>query len=261
MTDETLAEILSGMHEPTSRADLRAMLDDLLDAAEEDGGRLGDPAFWAFMAALARGRGIAQGIGAAAAQHIAEAGGVPEIPLNDPAGATEAALAAARMAQWAMLSALLRRVTAFRGEILPREFRAVWFLAAADNIVAGRGEFRSGQHMDLLGLGTQRRTEDNATARAARRLLVGAVYYEAERSSRPVETVVPEMLDDLPIRTFQDWVRGSAKAQRIRPDEVANKPRSAAQGKGDHTTYQLSAERKRELLRVARPDKSGHDAL
>ena len=172
VSDETLAEILPGLHEPTGRAALHAMLDDLLDAAEEGGGtRLDAPAFWAFVAKLARGRGIADDIAEAAARHIAEAapggaGGVAE---------EEQALATFRMWQWSLLTALLRRVTALPGEIVPRDLIAAPFIAAADNIVGAGGAMRGGEHMDLLGLGTPRGSDRAAKRRALRRLLVGAV--------------------------------------------------------------------------------------
>lgn len=251
MTDQTLAEIMSGMHEPTSRADLHTMLDDLLDAAEEDGGRLDDPAFWAFMAALARGRGIAEGIGAAASQHIADAGRVSEIPLDDPAGATEAAVAAARMAQWAMLSALLRRVNAFPGEIVPPELKASMFLAAADNILTGRGKSGKGPHMDLLGLGTQKGAEWKAEARAAKRLLVGAVYFRAEQTGQSAAKVRAEMLPDLPDRTWKDWTREVAKAKRVPVKQVGDDARAAARMEGDPTPYNLDAADVVRLSKVA----------
>lgn len=228
MTDEAFADMLSGRNQPTSREELHAALDALLDVADADGGRLDGLAFWGFVADLARGRGIADGIGAAAALHIAVAGGPPEIPQDDPAGATTAALALARMAQWAMLAALLRQVTEYPGEIVPHEFKASMFAAAADNILTGRGEMGKGPHMDLLGLGTQRRTEDDATKRAARRLLVGTVYYRAELAGEAVDGVREAMMPKLSRDTWQGWVREVARTKRISPTEVANEPRAAA---------------------------------
>lgn len=59
MTDETLAEILSGVRLKADRTDLHSALDTLLDDADAQGGRLDAPVFWGFLEALARGRGIA----------------------------------------------------------------------------------------------------------------------------------------------------------------------------------------------------------
>ena len=237
MTDETLAEILSGRHEPNSRANLHAALDVLLDAADVDGDRLDGPAFWTFVAALARGRGIADEIAGAAVQHMTDAGALPDKPEQDPARA----LAAARTAQWAMLSALLRRVTAFPGEIVPEEFQRTWFIAAADNIVVGRGKLRKGPHMDLLGLGTQKGAEWKAEARAAKRLLVGAVYFRAEQTGQSAAKVRADMLPGVPDRTWKDWTREVAKAKRVPVKRAGDDARAAARLKGDPTPYDLNA--------------------
>lgn len=48
MTDETLAEILSGQHDRATRADLRLAFEDLMDEADANGGQLDGPAFWGF---------------------------------------------------------------------------------------------------------------------------------------------------------------------------------------------------------------------
>lgn len=236
MTEETLAEVLSGLHEPTCREDLHRMLDDLLDATDADGGQMDGPAFWGFVAALARGHGIADQLRRAAARHMADVGRhtggrdpLPEDLYKDPAEA----LATARMAQWALLATLLRHVTAFPGEIVPRELQASWFIAVADNVLVGRGKLGKGKsgggyHMDLLGLGTQRQTEDKATQRAARRLLVGAVYFRAEQTGKAVDEVRGEMMPQLKRDTWQGWVREVAKTKRIPPSDVAKEPRYAA---------------------------------
>ncbi len=251
MTDETLVEILTGHRAPASREDLHAALDTLLDAAAVDGGRLDGPAFWAFVAALGRGRGIAEDIAAAAAGHLADVGGLPEIPLDDPARATDAGFAALRMVQWAMLAALLRRVTAFPGEIVPREFKAVTFLAAADNIVAGRGELGKGPHMDLLGLGTRKGADWKAEARAAKRLLVGAVHFKAELTGQSAARVRADMLPDLPDRTWKDWTRAVAKAKRVPVEKVGEDARAAARLGGDQSPYNLGAADVARLRQVA----------
>lgn len=239
MSDETLAEILSGQHEPTGRAALHAMLDDLLDAAEEDGGtRLDASEFWTFVAKLARGRGIADDIAETAAQHIAEAA---------PGGAggvagEEQALAVARMWQWAMLTALLRRVTGVPGEVVPRELQASWFIAAAHNIVVGRGKTGLGPHMDLLGLGTQRGAEWEAEGRTVKWLLVGAVYFRAEQSGQSLAKTRRALMPDLPKDTWDGWVKEVAKAKRVSPREVGEDARAAARGEGDPAPYDLSKE-------------------
>lgn len=246
MTDESMAEVLSGSHALSTRADLHAALDALLDAADADGGQLDGPAFWAFVSALGRGRGIAEDI-AAAAQHMTDVGPLPNSTDDTPA---EAALARARMGQWAMLAALLRRVSALPGEIVPREFQALWFIAAADNIVAGWGKSRKGPHMDLLGLGTQHGAEWKAEARAAKRRLVGAVYFRAEQTGQSAAKVRADMLPDLPDRTWEDWTREVAKAKRVPVKQVGEEARAAARLKNDPTPYNLSAADVDHLLKV-----------
>jgi hypothetical protein len=257
MTGETLAEVQipSGGHAPTSREELHAELDALLDAADAEGGRLYDRAFWGFVAELARGRGIADGIGAAASQHIADAGGMPEIPLDDPAGATDAGLAAARMAQWAMLAVLLRQVTEYPGEIAPREFKASMFVAAADNILTGRGEIGAGEHMDLLGLGTQRGSEGQAERRAARRLLVGAVWFEAARNGGTNHAIgkarIKLLQGKVSTDTFKGWVAEVATAKRMTRTELWNEIADAARHGGDRYPYVLTEGEIAELLKQA----------
>lgn len=212
MTNETLAEILTGQANPSDRADLHRDLDALLDAADEDGGPLDGPAFWSFVANMARGRGIADEIAAAANKHVAKAG----IPDN-PAGA-------AKTVQWAILSAVLRRVTAFPGELVPKEFRASAFMAAADNIVTGNGEMGRGEHFDVLGLGTQRGSPDQAERRAAKRLLVSAVWLRAALnggSDHEIGKARRELLrDQVSGDTFKGWVREVMKARRMTREEL-----------------------------------------
>lgn len=247
MTGETLAEVLSGRHEPTSRGDLHAMLDDLLDAADVDGGRLDGPAFWAFVASVARGRGVAEDMLDSAVHHIAKGGGLPDADPKDPAGV----MAAARMEQWSMLAALLRRLTAFPGEIVPRELQATWFIAAADNIVAGRGEARLGPHMDLLGLGTQRGADWEAEGRAARRQLVGAVFFRAEQTGQKIAQVRRDLLPDVPDGTWKDWTREVAAAKRVAVRNVGDDARAAARLDGNPTPYDLSPADVARLMRTA----------
>ncbi len=247
MTVDTLAEGRAGRHEPASREDLHAALDTLLDAADADGGWLDAPAFWGFVAALGRGRGIAEDIAGAAVRHMADGGALPDNPAEDPARA----LAAARMAQWAMLAALVRGVSEYPGEIVPREFQAPWFIAAADNIVAGRGGLGGGEHMDLLGLGTQRGKDWHAERRAAKRLILGAVHYRAELTGRTVAEVRGEMLPDVPDRTWKGWTREVARAKRVPVEQVGNDAREAARRGGSGAPYDMTAADVARLMRTA----------
>lgn len=234
-----LAAILSGGHAPAGRSALHCALDELLDAAATDGGRLDAAAFWGFVGQLAQGRGIADEIADAAADHIAERGcGLPD----DLAEAWQAV-------QWATLSAALTRL-AGAGSILPTEFSAAAFRAVADNVLSGTN---GGEAQDLLGLGTQRGTADNAEGRAARRLLVGAVFYRAEKTGQSVAKTRREMLSDLPDRTWKDWTREVAQAKRVGVRNVGSDARAAAQGEArtDPTVYNLDADAIARLLRVA----------
>jgi hypothetical protein len=246
MNGETLAEILSGEREPLSRADLHAAFDTLLDAADADGGRLHEDAFWAFVASLAVGRGIAEGIRSAAAQHVAR-GGLPDDPTQDRASAESTA----HTVQWALLAAVLRRVTAFPGEIVPREFQASWFLAVADNIVSGMGVAGHGHHIDPLGLGTHRGNEDQTWRRTERQLLVGAVYFRAEQTGRTVASVLREFQPDLPHRTWKGWVREVARTRGIPTKDVGKEARAAVLEDGPRSPFNLSDERVKELMKDA----------
>jgi hypothetical protein len=246
MTGETLAEILSGEQERPSRPDIHAALDTLLDAADADEGRLQEDAFWTFVASLAVGRGIAEGIRSTATRHVVR-GGLPNSPTQDPASAASTA----RTVQWALLAAVLRRVTCFPGSIVPREFQASWFLAVADNIVAGKGEAGHGHHIDLLGLGTQRGSEDQTMRRAARYLLVGAVYFRAEQTGWPVARVLRELLPNLPRDTWISWVKEVARTRGIPNKDVGKEARASVLEDGPRSPFNLSDDRARQLMKDA----------
>lgn len=237
MTRKTLAELLSGLDQTASREDLHGALDELLDAADATGGLMDGPAFWSFVAGVARGRGVTEDIAASADRGIASS--------NILTGET-AHLALAY--QWALLSALLSRVTAFPGEIMPDDFAPSAFHAVAANLLAGES---GGEHMDVLRLGTQRGSPDQAERRAAKRLLVGAVYFRAEQSGRSVDEVRGTMMPRLKRDTWQGWVREVARAKRIPPDEVAMEPRAAARSAADHYPYALDQKEVEALFRLA----------
>lgn len=211
----------------------------MLDTTDTDGGRLDAAAFWSLVGDLAHGRGIADEIADAAAANVARRGGLP------------ADLAEAwRATQWAMLSALLTRLAA-AGAILPQDFSAAAFRAVADNVLSGTGE---GEAQDLLGLGSQRGTADNAEARAARRLLVGAIFYRAEQSGKSVAHVRRAILPlNLADGTWRDWTREVARAMRVAVPDVGQDARAAARGEAgtDPTVYDLDADAVARLLRVA----------
>lgn len=234
-----LAAILSGGHAPAGRAALHSALDAILDAAATDGGRLDAAAFWGFVGELARGRGIADEIADAAAVHVTGHGGLPD------------ALAEAWQAvQWAVLSAALTRLDG-AGSILPTEFSAAAFRAVADNVQSGTG---GGEAQDLLGLRTQRGTADNAEGRAARRLLVGAVFFRAEKTGKSVAATRRAILPpDLADGTWKDWTREVARTKRVAVPDVGQDARAAARGEAgtDPTVYDLDADAIARLLRVA----------
>lgn len=234
---EDISEVLSGIRIPAGREALHDALDSLLDAADQDGGRLDGPDFWIFMAALARGRGIADEIADAAAANVADHGGLP-------AKAAEAW----RAAQWAMLSGLLNRLTTV-GEIMPKEFSAAAFRAVALNVLVGG---RGGEAQDLLGLGTQRGTPSEAEVRAAKRLLVGAVFFRAEQKGQSVAAARRVMLPDIPDATWKGWTRDVAAAKGVTVREVGKAARGAARGEDgtDRAVYDLDADEVARLLRM-----------
>lgn len=251
MGGQTLDEVLSGLNRPASREDLHAMLDELLDVADVDGGLLDGLAFWGFVAAFGRGRGIADEIAGAAVRHMEAAQTLPDTPEMNPASA----LAAARTAQWAMLAALLRRVTAFPGDVVPSELQASWFIAIADNFVSGRGERGAGEHIDPFGLGSQRGSPEQARRRAARRLLVQAVWFHAARNGgtdHAKGTARRELLrGKVSSDTFKGWVQEVVKAARTTRDDLWTGISNAALHEVDHHPYVLTANEIENLLREA----------
>jgi|GEM_PF-5049803 len=236
MIDDTLAEILSGRHTPADRADLHAALDVMLDAADGDGGRLDGPTFWGFVAGLARGRGVAEEIANGAAAKLAERSGLPDKLAE-----------AWRAAQWAYLFTLMRHISAFPGEIMPRDFSAAAFIAVADNILSGK---KKGEAQDLLALGTQRGAEWAAEARAARRLVVGAVFFQAEKTGEPVSKVRRTIIPKLPDRTWKDWIREVARAKRVQVEDVGAEARAAARLERNPSPYDLDADAVERLMSI-----------
>lgn len=232
-----LAAILSGGPAPAGRAALHSALDDLLDAAATDGERLDAAVFWGFVGQLAQGRGISDEIADAAGAHFVGHGGLPDNLAE-----------AWRAVQWAMLSAALTRL-AGAGSILPTEFSAAAFRAVADNVLSGTG---AGEAQDLLGLGTQRGTADNAEGRAARRLLVGAIFYRAEKTGHSAAKTRRATLPDLPNETWKDWTREVAKAKRVDIRSVGDDARAAARGEAgtNPKVYDLDADAVARLVRV-----------
>lgn len=228
MSVASLADILSGRG-PASRADLHADLDALLDAADADGGRLDGPAYWAFVAQLAEGRGVAEDMDEGAAAAIAINGPLPD----DPA-------AAWRSCQWAYLSALLTRISTIPGAIMPDDFAVTAWRAVAHNALSD-GKM-GGEYMDLMGLGTQRGTELKAIERAVRRMLVGIVYYRAERDGKFVAKVRRDILPEaLTKETWRGWVREVARAKQVDPKQVGADARAAANGHADSAPYDFGS--------------------
>lgn len=203
--DRSFTEILAGVNpRMNGKDDLRAAFDDLLDAADADGGQMDPSAFWGFVAALAAGRGIAEDLQAAAAMHIASS----EAPIGNGDDLW-------KRWQWALLSALVSRVSQYQREVLPEGFSASAFRTVADNIVSNPA---GGEAPDLLGSGSQRGSEGQALRRAGRQVLVMAVYFEAARNGgkRGELGKAREKLlgDAFPSRTFKDWVDETIYAQR-----------------------------------------------
>lgn len=203
--DRSFTGILAGVNPRINdRDDLRAAFDDLLDAAEADGGQMDPSAFWGFVAALAAGRGIAEDLQTAAAMHIASS----EAPLG---GGDDLW----KRWQWALLSALVSRVSQYQREVLPEGFSASAFRAVADNIVSNPA---GGEAPDLLGTESQRGSWGQALRRACRRTLVLAVYYEAAKNGGSYQAIGKARLnllgESVPTDTFKGWVKETLKARR-----------------------------------------------
>lgn len=251
MTDETLAEILSGVWLKADRADLHAALDTLLDDADAQGGRLDAPAFWGFVASLAQGRGVADEMEEAAASMVAKAtaGKVTRVPDNPQAPW--------KAAQWAVLFHLLKRLRAFGYDLLPRSFLPVAFQAVAVNIVRA-----DSLHPDLLGLGTAR-GKQRPQARAAQQLLVGAVLYRKSRDGitedearhrvlPPEGRPGPNEIDGGGFRrTWRDWKKRTAKVKGVPVERVGEDAEAAARSEAPSDVYELDTATVEKLWRVA----------
>jgi hypothetical protein len=235
MTD--LADILSGRGAATLRAELHAKLDDLLDAADANGGRADAAAYWSFVASVADGRGIADEIERAALLAVAK-----ECATTDPASLF-------RNVQFATLFHLLGRLEAVGDAILPPTFSPTAFRAVMLNLLE-----REGTYPDLLGLGSTR-AGDGALNRAARWQLVMAVYFRAEKDGVSLaearRRLLPEPAQNVSFnRTWQGWQREVAKAKGLSIDGIGDHARAAARS-GDAVSYDLDKETAGTLWRWA----------
>lgn len=240
MSKDTLADILSGAGPDPVKADLRAALDELLNAADKDGGRLDAPAFWGFVAALAEGRGIADELEAAAASMVAS---------KRPDKGVDSLTDTFKATQVATLFHLLGRLSAFGGAILPESFSPVALRAIALNLV----DPGPGIHPDLLGLGSTRGGE-GAMRRAARRQLVMAVYYRAARDGLSLadarDKVFPADGRGLGFhRTWQGWQREVAEAKDVDIREIGADAEAAARGVTGEDLYDLDAKTTADLFK------------
>lgn len=240
MTDDgqdVLADILAGKR-GSSRQDLHDALDVLLDDAQAHGGQLDAPAFWSFVSSLAAERGIAAALEEAAAFTLVTA----DLPKN--------ADAADLWQRWqgALLNALLVRLGAHPGELLPESFMASAWRAVALNVASGG----KGTDIDLLDLGTSARGVDHAMVRAAKRMLVTAVMVRAAVEKRSEDAVRREMFpDDLEARTWEDWKTDVAGMKRVSVQDMRDELKGASRTAEGIAAYQLAREKVEELWRVA----------
>ncbi|MEW9836227.1 hypothetical protein [Mesorhizobium marinum] len=233
-----LADILSGGKSAARRQELHAMLDALLDAADADGGRADAAAFWSFVASVAEGRSIADEIEEAAVSAVAGQGA-----LAEPA-------ALFRDIQFAIVFHLLGRLRAVGDAILPESYRPAAFRAVMLNLINPEG----GIHPDVLGVGSTR-AGDGALHRAARRQLVMAVYFRAEKDGVSLaearRRVLPELAHDLSFnRTWQGWQREVASAKGVSIDRLGDDAKAAVHA-ADASTYDLDSETVENLWRWA----------
>ncbi|TYB82305.1 hypothetical protein [Maritimibacter fusiformis] len=240
MTDDgqdVLADILVGKR-GSSRQDLHDALDVLLDDAQAHGGQLDEPAFWSFVSSLAAEGGIAEALEEAAALSLVTA----DLPKNADA------VDLWRRWQGALLNALLVRLGAHPGELLPVSFIAAAWRAVALNVASGG----KGTDIDLLDLGTSARGVDHAMVRAAKRMLVTAVMVRAAVEGRSEDAVRRELFpDDLEARTWEDWKTDVAGMKRATVREMRAELKEAARTGRGVDTYLLTREKVEELWRVA----------
>ena len=251
MTDQSLAEILSGKEYDEERADLHAALDLLLDDASRNNGQLNAPAFWAFVSSLAENRGIADELGRAAALMLVE--NRPDKAVSD---LRDDPTDLFRVTQFAGLFHLLGRLQHFGSAVLPPGFCVPAWRGVLLNLLRPG----PGTYVDLLGLNSSR-GGDGMLARLARRQLVLAVYYRAAkdgiRESEARRYILPEpgcWKDSY--RTWQGWRNEVTKDKDMTVAETRAEAEAAARGEIDETPYDLDEATVAELWRLAyRPRK------
>lgn len=184
-----------------SREDLHAALDALLDAADADGGRLDVPAFWTFVADVARGRGITEEL---------HDGGMKEAQLAEdrlsPQGEhpPERQDRIRRAYNLAILRQLLFNVANPEARsVLPPAFAAMALGGDLSAMLDGKYGTGNGRPQFLYSAWRG----NNYLAEAAQHRFVHAVMYEAGRRGCDPKSLLSEFgARNLKAKTWADWL-------------------------------------------------------
>lgn len=230
---ETMTDILTGGPGTSARAQAHEMVDDLFDAAAEDGGKLFAPAVIALFAEMAELSGLAEDLEYSAFRMVVEKG-VPEDPYERE-----------RLTQFAILYQLLDWFSAYGIGILPQRFLPEEFMAVMKNFAGKEGAI----YPDRLGLGSMKGGMA-ARRRIVRRVLVEAVYFRAAKADTTLAKARRQLLPALPNsalqrgqsfdRTWQDWQREVAKYKGVGVKHIGDDARNAARTGGDTSRFELS---------------------
>lgn len=157
-----------------SDGDLHTLLDQLLSAATADG-KLDPDAFWTFVAALAQGRGIAEGL------HDAGIEAATTVAQEHPKPGNTLSVRQERAYHIAFLLQLLADMGRLPGEtsVLPGNFRHGAVVADLLSMLDGRSGQGQGRPQILYSRGI---SEDMMPRQQAQRIIVGAINWQAARN-------------------------------------------------------------------------------
>ncbi len=184
-----------------NREDLHAALDALLDAADADGGRLDAPAYWNFVADVARGRGITEDL---------HDGGMKEAQLAEdrlsPQGEhpPERQDRIRRAYNLAILRQLLFNVANPEARsVLPPAFAAMTLCGDVSAMLGGANGTGNGWPQLLYSAWKG----NNYLAETAQHRFVHAVMYEAGRRGSDPKSLLSQFgARNLKAKTWAEWL-------------------------------------------------------
>jgi hypothetical protein len=209
---------------PLDRDELRSRLEKLLDDAEHAGGKLDPKAFWRFVAALARGRGIDDGLHEEALDEVLK---VPASP------ASSYGKRQARAYHLRLLARLIHEMG--EASLLPANFKYGAVAHDLDSMLGGPGGLGKGTPQILYS----GREGTDALRAAARRALAGLVEWRRGATGRSREEIWEEIMGpDADISTCKRWLRelgpGADEAYAAGKAKDTSSPYARDEGDEEH---------------------------